>query len=166
MNQHSEITAGRDLTTFRRSHAVRHPDCDYAGEIDVHLTLCAATGRPFERLDLAQFVCGTVEKTSTLLAFRLYGYCLMPDHLHVLLSPAESRVPVGTWLREFKSFTTRRQQLQSGEAELWQRSAHDHVCRTEETAEKVLAYIVNNPVRAGLVERWQDWAWTKVFIAV
>ena len=47
---------------------------------------------------------------------------------------------------------------------MWQESGCDHVCRTEETAEKVLTYIVNNPVRAGLVERWEDWLWTRVFI--
>ncbi len=31
---------------------------------------------------------------------------------------------------------------------------------------KLLIYIVDNPVRPGLVERWQDWPWTKVFIEI
>jgi len=154
----------RDLRTYSASRAVRHQDCDYSGNIDVHLTVCARRTDAFTAVETARLVCENVEFYCSNLGFRLYGYCLMPDHLHVLLSPAESRISVGTWLRQFKSFTTRQHQLRTGNAELWQRSAHDHVCRTEETAEHVLTYIVNNPVRAGLVQRWQDWPWTKVFV--
>jgi REP element-mobilizing transposase RayT len=156
----------RDLRTYGASRAVRHPDCDYSGNVDVHLTVCATRTNAFVAVENARLVCENVEFYCTKLEFQLYGYCLMPDHLHVLLSPAESRVPVGTWLRQFKSFTTRQHQLRTGEADFWQRSAHDHVCRTEKTAENVLTYIVNNPVRAGLVDCWQDWPWTKVFITI
>ena len=166
MDQHSKITAVRDLTTFGRSRAVRHPDCDYAGEIDVHLTLCAATGKPFTDASLAQFVCNSVETAATLLSFRLHGHCLMPDHLHVLLSPARSGKSVGVWLRQFKAYTSHEYRDFGGTPPLWQRSAYDHVCREGETAENVLTYIVNNPVRAGLVDCWQDWPWTKVFITI
>ncbi len=156
----------RDLTTYGASRAVRHPDCDYSGNVDVHLTLCAAQTNAFANTETARLVCVNVEFYCSKLGFELYGYCLMPDHMHMLLSPVKSRTPVGTWLRQFKSFTTRQHQLRTGEPQLWQRSAHDHVCRTGETAETVLTYIINNPVRAGLVERWQDWPWTKVFIAL
>ncbi len=152
------------LRTYGRSRAVRHPECDYAGEIDVHLTICAVGGSPFANEGTARLVCESVEYYARKLSFRLYGYCLMPDHLHVLLSPSQSCVPISGWLREFKSYTTRKHQLRTGETELWQRSAHDHVCRDGETAESVLTYIVNNPVRAGLAERWRDWPWARVFI--
>ncbi len=154
----------RDLTTYGGSRAVRLDDCDYAADVDIHVTLCADCGRPFEHAGNAQLVCENVEYYCTKLRYRLYGYCLMPDHLHVLLSPADSRVPVSRWLREFKSFTTNRYMKTAGRAVLWQRSAHDHICRKAETAETVLRYIVENPVRAGLVARWQDWLWTKVLI--
>ncbi len=90
----------------------------------------------------------------------------MPDHLHVLLSPTASDKPIQLWLREFKSFTTNRFQKLVGQRVLWQRSAYDHVCRDGETAENVLAYVVNNPIRNELTERWQDWPWTKVFIQI
>jgi len=90
----------------------------------------------------------------------------MPDHLHVLLSPARSALAVSQWLRRFKSYTTNEFVGAGGDAPLWQRLAHDHVCRDDETAEKVLTYIVNNPVRAELVRCWRDWPWTKVFIEI
>ena len=164
MDKRLRMTPERDRTTFGRSHAVRHPECDYAGEIDVHLTLCAAVGKPFANAPLAQFVCGSVETASKLLSFSLYGLCLMPDHLHVLISPAQSGKSVGDWLRQFKGYTSHEYRSFGGTPPLWQRSAYDHVCREGETAEKVLTYIVNNPVRAGLVKGWQDWPWTTVLI--
>jgi len=152
------------LQTYGRSRAVRLPGFDYAGDALIHLTLCAERGRPFHDANLAGVVCGSVERCCELCGYVLFGFCLMPDHLHVLLSPGESGVAVRDWLRRFKSFTTNEFVKGGGDSPLWQRSANDHVCRKEETGERVLAYIIDNPVRAGLAERWQDWPWTRVFI--
>jgi REP element-mobilizing transposase RayT len=154
----------RDLTTYGRTHAVRLADFDYTGDADIHLVLCAHSGAPFDNKAQAAFVCENVEFYCRKLAYRLNGYCLMPDHLHALLSPADSGRALRDWLRDFKSYTTNQYRKQARKKRLWQESGFDHVCRTEETAEKVLTYIVNNPVRAGLIERWQDWPWTRVFI--
>ena len=156
----------RDLTTFGNTHAVRHPDCDYGGEIDIHVVICAWEGQPFRDRELAVAVCRSVEVSCRNMGFRLYGYCLMPDRLHVLLSPAESEQALAGWLRNFKSFTTNWYQKHGGKRRLWQESAFDHICRTGETAECVLAYIVENPLRGGLVKDWKDWAWTGVFIDI
>lgn len=153
----------RELRTIGESRAPRLPDCDYAGDADIHLTICAASGTPFTDHVTAKMVGNSVEFCSRKLGYRLYGYCLMPDHLHVLLSPGDSGVPLSNWLRDFKSFTTNQNRRRRGST-LWQRSGYDHVCRSAERAETVVAYIVDNPVRAGLVQRWQDWPWTKVFI--
>ena len=42
----------------------------------------------------------------------------------------------------------------------WQHESYDHVVRNEKEFERILAYIVNNPVKAGLVADWQDWPYT------
>ena len=164
MRQSRRNTPLRGLTTYGRSHAVRHPDCDYIGDIDIHTTLCADCEKPFNNNELARMVCENVEFYCTKLAYRLYGYTLMPDYLHVLLSPADSSKPLSYWLDVFKSFTTHTFMKLGGSPPLWQRSGYDHVCRAAETADSVLTYIANNPVRAELVECWRDWPWTKVFI--
>ena len=111
-------------------------------------------------------ICENVDFYTRKMSYELYGYCLMPDHLHVLLSPRESGTPVSKWLNAFKSYTGHEYVKIGYSAPLWQRSAYDHVCRKAETAEAVLTYIVNNSVRAGLVERWMDWPWTKVLIDI
>ncbi len=44
----------------------------------------------------------------------------------------------------------------------WQHESYDHVVRDAREYERILAYIANNPVKAGLVEDWQDWPYTFV----
>ena len=156
----------RDLKTYGRSHSVRLADFDYASDEPMHLTIRAAAGRPFETAAIANEICASVEQCSRLCSYDLFGFTLMPDHLHVLLSPGDSGIPIRDWLRRFKSFTTNQWVRLGGQAPLWQRSCYDHVCRNGETAESVLVYIIENPVRARLVERWKEWPWTKVFIEV
>jgi REP element-mobilizing transposase RayT len=150
--------------TWGRGRALRWDQYDYKSDAVVHLTVCAASGTPFGSAELAHLVMQAVEFRCRKHAYTLYGFCLMPDHLHVLLSPADSGIPVETWLQRFKSYTAHEFTRLGGRPPLWQRSANDHVCREIETAQTVLEYIVNNPVRLGLVRGWREWRWTKVFI--
>jgi putative transposase len=99
-----------------------------------------------------------------MLAFRLYVYCLMPDHLHVLVSPAESAANVSVFLDRFKSYTTNCYWKLGGTGRLWQPSARDRLKRPSESLQTLVAYIANNPVRAGLVKSWTQWPYTKVFV--
>ncbi len=152
--------------TYGRSRAVRHPEFTYAADELVHPTLCAAIGASFRNAEFCREVCDSIGFYTTKLRYELYAYCLMPDHLHVLLSPANSSVPVSRWLQACRSYTAHASVRFGLRPPLWQRSAHDHVCRKGETAEIVAAYIANNPVRSGLVTRWTDWPWTEVLVDV
>ncbi len=40
---------------------------------------------------------------------------------------------------------------------LWQPGFFDHLIRANESYEQKWEYVLQNPVRAGLVEKWQDW---------
>lgn len=154
----------RNYRTYGASRAVRWDRYTYDGPELVHVTICAADGQPFCDLRLCAQICEALVICCRDLEYRLYCYCLMPDHLHVLLSPASSGIALREWLRSVKSYTTRMYQKRFDRSRLWQRSAHDHVCRAEETAEVVARYIADNPVRAGLVQDWRDYPWTGVFI--
>ena len=151
--------------TYGSSRAVRLPNLDYADNLDIHMVVCARSEKPFGNDALASEVCKSIEVTSAKLRYRLYGYCLMPDHLHVLLSPSNSRRPLRDWLQTFKSYTAHWAKKNLGMSGLWQRSCHDHVCRTGETAEEVLNYILNNPLRAGLADRAQAGPWSRSFFS-
>ncbi len=151
--------------TWGKGRAVRLEGFNYAEDVPIHLTICAEV-QVLSFDELPQTICDSVEFCSQKLRYELFCYCLMPDHLHVLLSPSESSVNVGDWLQRFKSFTTNWFMRHCGKPPLWQLSANDHICRATETVQNVALYIVNNPVRAGLVERWDDWQWTKLLVEI
>ena len=154
------------LQSYGRSRAPRLPGFDYASDVPLHLTICAAEGTPFRDPELAARICDNVEFYCNKLGFELFGYCLLPDHLHVLLSPADSGRTMSDWLQAFKSYTAHQFVRLGNQPPLWQRSAYDHVCRKRESPETVLRYIADNPVGAGFVERWNDWPWTKMFVDI
>jgi REP element-mobilizing transposase RayT len=45
---------------------------------------------------------------------------------------------------------------------LWQSESYDHIVRDEDEFYRIINYIINNPVKAGLVENWQDWPHTYI----
>ncbi|MGE3402999.1 MAG: transposase [Vicinamibacterales bacterium] len=80
----------------------------------------------------------------------------MPDHVHVLWTgtgeDAEPLTAFARW-RQWTGFTWRRQ----APTPLWQDGYWDYVLRDHEESLGVAAYIVNNPVRAGLVQAASDY---------
>lgn len=83
---------------------------------------------------------------------RLDLYCLMPDHAHLLIQPS----PAGLVddIRDLKSRSTRLWWRHGGSGPLWQRSFYDHGIRSPRDYEVTVRYILENPIRAGLVTDW------------
>ena len=42
----------------------------------------------------------------------------------------------------------------------WQVESYDRYCRDHEEWSRTIRYVLNNPVKAGLVKEWQEWAWS------
>ena len=114
------------------------------------------------------------------LDFKLLGYVIMPDHLHLVLWPFGSTT-VSEIMRDYKKFTSiriirqaevegRKEWLaafeQAGQEtgrsgkKVWQDSFWDTNIYSERFLRQKLNYIHRNPVRAGLVERPEDYAYS------
>ncbi|MBI4318570.1 MAG: transposase [Chloroflexi bacterium] len=87
---------------------------------------------------------------------RIYGFCVMPDHVHIVLGPSES-CDVVTFVGQFKNLAQRAAWRHGAVGSFWQKRFWDHFLRAEEQLERVVEYVLNNPVRAGLVEQWSDY---------
>jgi REP element-mobilizing transposase RayT len=97
----------------------------------------------------------------------------MPDHLHFVCSLDNSKpinagargvVPEGVLdhVARFKSFTTRESWKVGLSGKLWQRSSFDRVLSHAHQIDEVIEYVLNNPVRKGLVQRWEDWPYSRI----
>lgn len=85
-------------------------------------------------------------------------YCLMPTHLHLMISPGLKSVV--DFIGEFKKKAADLARDTRNIKRLWQRSFFDHRLRSHESEIEQFEYIRMNPVRAGLVTHPDDWAWT------
>jgi putative transposase len=94
--------------------------------------------------------------------FRLevYGYVVMPEHVHLLLSEPR-RDTLADALKSLKQGVSRRL---IGDAEhFWQKRYYDFNIRNYPQFVEKLRYIHRNPVKAGLCERQEDWEWSPAF---
>jgi REP element-mobilizing transposase RayT len=86
-------------------------------------------------------------------------YCFMPEHVHAVIS---GKSPASDTLMAMETF---KQQtgwwLKANHPRIeWQRGFHDRIIRNPVEYAETVRYVVNNPVRAGLVERWEDYSFT------
>jgi REP element-mobilizing transposase RayT len=86
----------------------------------------------------------------------VHGYCVMPDHVHLVVSPSAT-CDIVTFVGQFKNLTQRATWARGAAGPLWQRSFWDHFLRADEDLLAVVPYVLENPVRAGLVSCWRDY---------
>jgi putative transposase len=140
---------------------IRLPPEAYSNADPFHVDLCTAHRRPvFHDSRLADMVVRRLNTQMRECGGPILAYCLMPDHLHVEIVADPDLV---LWVRLFKSATAAQAARLGLQGRLWQRGFHDRcLARTDETLADVARYIVENPVRAGLVQRPEDWPYSRV----
>jgi len=63
-------------------------------------------------------------------------------------------------LRKLKGSTAREcNKLINRSGTFWQHESYDHVVRDKKELIRIVKYVLNNPVKAGLCEKWEDWKW-------
>ena len=110
-------------------------------------------------------------------AYRLESFSIMSNHVHTIFKPFISEAEFLTLIRwdgltpidrypglskimhSLKGRTARECNLILGRTgSFWEHESFDHVIR-EGKFDKTVRYVLYNPVKAGLVEKWEDWQW-------
>ncbi len=84
-------------------------------------------------------------------------YVIMPDHIHFFAGATEPHIEYENWIRYWKSQFTRRYDGDDGERISWQSNHWDRRMRNEEQYKEKWVYVLQNPVRGGLVEDADEW---------
>ena len=133
----------------------------YAG-YPVHVTICAHQRRPIfaKHPEIAQLVMDKFMEAAAAMTIKVYCLCVMPDHLHAVVMVEQGGRNLAALVRGVKTrvtLATRRTKV----GPLWHASFHDHIVRDNEGLRATCTYVVNNPVRKGLVRKWEDYpfAW-------
>lgn len=91
--------------------------------------------------------------------FELFGYCLMSNHFHLLLRPLGA--PISRIMQSLLvSHTQRYHKNHRSGGHVWQGRFKSPVIQNDEHLLTVLRYIEANPLRAGIVERAEDYRWS------
>ena len=112
----------------------------------------------------------------------LDAYCIMSNHVHVVFTPL-ARQPSRTdivnseentaqtknlcyntlsvIMQSLKGYTARKaNQLLGRSGAFWQPESYDHIVRDASEWQRIITYVLNNPVKAGLVDTWKKWRWS------
>jgi len=131
---------------------------NYIGLRRYFLTFCTDARHPgFAIADavalvLEQFVRAAGDERMAILA-----YCFMPDHTHLLIEGECETSNALSVIKRSKQFSGCHYKQRFGR-KLWQRYGFEHVLRDEEATLSVARYILENPIRGGLVKCVEDYA--------
>ena len=123
----------------------------YSGLQRIFITFCTFNRRRhFVTRDAFDLVLEQILRTARQFEMDVNVYCFMPDHVHLLIEARSEQADVVAFVHQAKQ-RTGYAFAQRYRMRLWQPSFHDHVLRDDEASLSVARYIIENPVRAGLV---------------
>jgi REP element-mobilizing transposase RayT len=95
-------------------------------------------------------------------AYDLHSYVVMPNHVHMLVTP---QTPPPKFMQTLKGYTAREanKALNRQGEQFWQRESYDHWVRDDEQFRKIVRYIEENPIQAGLVGSAEDYRWSSAY---
>lgn len=115
---------------------VFHKDCDYKAFIDL------------------------MTKAKELYLIKIFAYCLMPNHFHIVLMPREAE-DLSRYMHWLMSSHVRRYHRHYGSSgHIWQGRYKSFIIQEDGHLLTVLKYVETNPNRAGLVKSPKEWLWS------
>ena len=128
------------------------------------ITFCIDFRKPVLANGKAWEICRAVfEKLDE---WRILSAIAMPDHLHILVAPVRRDACISDFSKWFKRWFNEaycalncRPSVPDGTLTdwRWQEGCFDRLLRSDESLSEKWEYLRQNPVRAGLVKRSEDW---------
>jgi len=114
----------------------------------------------FQVPEVAQIVTGQIVHYRSEGAYLLHAFVVMPDHIHLLLTPAAT-MSLERAVQYIKGGSSHRIHAERGQQmSIWQPGFHDWTVRDEADFQAKVAYIHLNPVRAHLADSPELWPYS------
>jgi putative transposase len=142
---------------------IRLPSKFYFGTGIYFATICTyQRRRAFTSPALCGATIGILQGVSIDTGFMVHAYCLMPDHVHVLIQGTRSHCRLQTFISRWKQMTGFKFRDGSGNY-FWQKGFYDCVLRKSGDIDSVAWYVWMNPVRAKIVRRPNEYPYSGSF---
>ncbi len=146
---------GFDNCSIRRIKKV------YFSKIDALLDASSTGPQWLKKYDLVKMVIAQLTELENQ-QLQTVCYTIMPNHLHLVLEP--NNIYGNDLVSKFEQFRENSAQLANDllkhDQNFWNKDYHLHYIHDQKELINIISYILENPVKAGLVDYWQDWPWT------
>ena len=129
--------------------------------------------------EIAKIVCDSLQFYNKK-AYTLICYTIMPNHVHVVFHFLEKEehlyadrnvcdtvtqpfqaVKVAKIMQSIKGYSARKaNKILKRKGSFWQSESYDHMVRDEDELNRIIKYVLYNPVKAKLVDKWEGWDYT------
>jgi len=96
---------------------------------------------------------------------RIIAYCIMPNHWHLVLYPKRDG-DMGEYMRWVTTTHVRQRRVKTesvGDGHLYQGTYKSFPVETNAYAQQLIQYVEQNPLRAKLVKKSEDWRWSSLW---
>lgn len=101
-----------------------------------------------------------MREAQKLYSVKIFTYCLMPNHFHMVLLPARAE-ELSKWMQWLMTSHVRRYHRHYGTVgHVWQGRFKSFIIQEDSHLLTVMRYVESNPVRALLVSSAKDWLWS------
>jgi putative transposase len=144
------------MPEFQRKN-IRLPAQRYLGRQLYFVTLCFHNRRSLgANARIARWIVDQLRTWASACEFFVHAYCIMPDHVHILVAGATETGNMLKFVMSFKQETAQ-EFARRTHRPLWQFKYYDHILRGADSADRVAWYIWLNPVRKGLCRAPADY---------
>lgn len=172
-----QIEMGRQASREERMQLIRNEHKRYFAKLDSLLDKAQFGNTWLKRDEVAQIVADKIHDLENDGLYHLIAYCIMPNHVHIIidtqkqldkLAPNEpvtddNYVQVFPMMSRLKNDTAAKANEHLNlNSYFWQRDNYDHYIRSEQELQNIITYVLHNPVKAGLVENWEQWEFSYI----
>lgn len=124
----------------------------YRGPHRYSLTFCTLERRPlFKEAATVRLADQQFLRAERECAMRVIAYCFMPDHVHLVVEGTDVHADLKAFTKLAKQYSGYYYASCHDGEKLWQRYGYEHVLRDNESTQRTVRYVLENPVRRGLV---------------
>jgi putative transposase len=152
-----ELEIGCIVDEQAREKAAYHAQKLFFGKWDAELDVRRHGPAWLYEAEVANLVCDALHYRDGK-EYTLEAFCVMPNHVHLVCTPlmdGDNVLSLSKMMQSLKGYMARKaNKLLGRQGVFWQHESYDHAVRDNEEFKRIVNYVLENPVRAGLTARW------------
>ena len=135
----------------------------YRGYLRYFITIrCYGFRDHFTNHETVTKTIATLRDSATQRGFLVWAYCFMPDHMHMLVEGQDAHADMKQFVALFKQKSAFWFRASHGD-QLWAANYYEHVLRDDEATMAIAGYILENPVRKGILADYSGYPYSGSF---